>query len=245
MGRNIASPLPLSSFNNAVRRQITSPVQVPAAHMSSISEYDKHFPDTMAATESSIDERNPTDKKDQDAMVSLSSDPIPAVSCESRPPLPTHTGGLPNRPPLLVDPQPPPPRTHLLLPPLHTDIAHAASSTSLFEPDSVDVNCALKIKESYLPPCAFLNPVMVLPPSSSSSSSSMKREVRVRVRVSLPVLREAPSLNRLPPSMSQSYHEKSCLAVEKAADQQTVHFSWGPGRMDVPKRRRPPRMLAQ
>eukprot|EP01036_Dinobryon_divergens_P024685 gene24685-33157_t len=242
MGRNIASPLQLSSFNNAVRRQITSPTQVPA-HMSSISENDRNFSDTVTEC---IEERN-TIKKDR---VVLSSNPLP-VSHESHPPLSINPVGnhlihhttLPNLPPLLADSQPPP-RTHLSLPPHHTDLAQANTNTfSLYQPDPIDISCAMKIKECYLPPCAFNNPVLVIPPPSDRPR---------RRRVCLPELVRSTSLPgqavsasaaaaaaALPPSMSQSYHEKSYCAMEKDKDNESVHFSWGPGRMDVPKRRQP------
>lgn len=242
MGRNIASPLQLSSFNNAVRRQITSPTQLPA-HMSSISENDRNFSDSVTEC---VEERN-TIKKDRAV---LSHNPTPVSHESSRPALSVNTVGnhlidhhtrLPNLPPLLADSQPPP-RTHLSLPPHpHTyDIAQANTNTYyLYQPDPIDTSCALKIKECYLPSCAFNNPVLVVPPP---------RDRRRRRRVCLPELVRSTSLSgqaaaaaaaALPPSMSQSYREKSYCAMDKDKDKESVHFSWGPGRMDVPKRRQP------
>jgi hypothetical protein len=211
--------------------------------MSSISEYDSGFSESTSA---SIGERDAS-KKD----CASSSAPIPTTH-ESRLLLPPIDGSHLSHQTILsrhIPPQPQP-RPHSLLPSLPTLLAADSQDISLFTPDEIETSCALKIKEIHLPPCVLLNPVLAIPPRRRVPPSLPEPDRNPffsSSSFSLPSSAQAVSL--FPPSASQSYHEKSHRAVEKDKDKESVHFSWGPGRMDTDgprhRRRQQPRSVGQ
>ena len=211
--------------------------------MSSISEYDSGFSESTSA---SIGERDAS-TKDR----ASSSAPIPTTH-ESRLLLPPIDGSHLSHQTSLsrhIPPQPQP-RPYSLLPSLPTLLAADSQDISLFTPDEIETSCALKIKEIHLPPCVLLNPVLAIPPRRRVPPSLPEPDRNPffsSSSFSLPSSAQAVSL--FPPSASQSYHEKSHRAVEKDRDKESVHFSWGPGRMDTDgprhRRRQQPRSVGQ